>query len=97
MSTDSDDAHIKARIAALAALYDAFVHAIDPYSKVRDEAERMFNQDIAEWHDSLDDPKPTLQEFRKATIIRCRAHLRANQSKTDIHDVFRPRDDQESK
>ncbi len=97
MSTDSEDAFIITRITALAVLYDAFAHAIDPYSNNRDEAERVFNREIAEWHDSLPDPKPTLHEFRKGIIIRCRAHLKSTRSKADISNVFKGGDNKNPK
>lgn len=88
MSTDSDDAYIKGQIAALAKLYDAFVHAIDPHSKERDEAERIFRQDVAEWHDRMEDPKPNLHEFTKGIIIRCRSHLKATRKLGDVSEFF---------
>jgi len=65
----------KEQIAALAKLYDRFAHALDPFSPERDEAERVFMQDVADWYDSLQPPKPSLHDFRKAVILRCRKHL----------------------
>lgn len=66
----------KEQIAALARLYDdRFAHALDPFSPERDEAERVFMQDVADWYDRLDPPKPSLHEFRKAVIRRCKKHL----------------------
>jgi len=38
----------KEQIAALARLYDRFAHALDPFSAERDEAERVFMQDVAD-------------------------------------------------
>jgi hypothetical protein len=67
----------KEQIAALGDLYDRFAHALDPFSRERDEAERVFLQDIADWYDSLPTPKPSLHEFRRAVILRCRRHLAA--------------------
>ena len=69
----------KEQIAALAALYDRFAHALDPFSPGRDEAERVFMQDVNDWYDSLPPLKPSLQDFRKAVILRCKRHL----AKTD--------------
>ena len=43
----------KEQIAALASLYDRFAQALDPFSPERDEAERVFMQDVAQWYDSL--------------------------------------------
>lgn len=65
----------KEQIAALARLYDRFAHALDPFSPERDEAERIFMQDVAGWYDSIPSPKPSLHDFRKAVILRCRKHL----------------------
>ena len=65
----------KEQIAALAKLYDRFAHALDPFSPERDEAERVFMQDVANWYDSLLPPKPPLHDFRKAVILRCKRHL----------------------
>jgi hypothetical protein len=79
MSAPSADAFIgessRDRIAALATLYDRFAHALDPFSPQRDEAERVFVQEVSIWYDSLPAPKPSLQEFRKAVILRCKRHL----------------------
>lgn len=69
------------QIAALAELYDRFAHALDPFSPDRDKAEQIFMQDIAEWYDSIEGAKPSLQDFRKAIILRCKKHLVAS-SKT---------------
>ena len=65
----------KEQIAALAGLYDRFAHALDPFSEERDEAERVFTQNVADWYDSLPAPKPTLHDFRKAVILRCKRQL----------------------
>lgn len=65
------------QIAALAELYDRFAHALDPFSPDRDKAEQVFMHDVAGWYDNLPEPKPTLQDFRKAVISRCKRHLAA--------------------
>jgi hypothetical protein len=82
MSASSEDSFVieaaPDQIAALATLYDRFAHALDPFSSERDEAERSFMHDIEKWYDSFPAPKPSLHEFRKAVIVRCRKHLRAN-------------------
>ena len=65
----------KEQIAALAGLYDRFAHALDPFSPERDEAERVFMQDVNDWYDFLQPPKPSPQDFRKAVILRCKKHL----------------------
>ena len=52
MPAPSDDAFVTGSadpIAALASLYDRFAYALDPFSKERDEAERVFMQDVANW------------------------------------------------
>ena len=66
------------RVATLARLYDRFAHALDPYSEERDQAERVFQQEILAVYDSLKSPKPEFQVFQKAVILRCRRHLRAS-------------------
>ena len=65
----------KEQIAALAKLYDRFAHALDPFAPERDEAEQVFMQEILEWYDSIQPPKPSLHDFRKAVILRCKRHL----------------------
>ena len=79
MSAPSADAFLgpasKEQVAALAGLYDRFAYALDPFSPERDEAERVFMQGVNDWHDSLPPPKPSLQDFRKAVILRCKRHL----------------------
>jgi|HubBroStandDraft_4_1064222.scaffolds.fasta_scaffold412286_2 hypothetical protein len=84
MQPASDDARVRAKIAALATLYDAFANAIDPFAPERDEAERVFSQEVAEWHDSLADPKPLLHEFRKGIIRKCKEHLAATNKPSGI-------------
>lgn len=44
------------QIPALAALYDRFAHAIDPFDPACDTAERAFNNAVAEWYDCLHTP-----------------------------------------
>ena len=65
----------KEQLAALASLYDRFANALDPFSPSRDEAERVFMQDVADLYDVLRQPGLELHEFRKAVILRCRRHL----------------------
>jgi hypothetical protein len=55
-------------IPGLAKLYDEFAHALDPFSAQRDNAEKVFMHDVADWYDTLPNPKPTLDEFRKGVI-----------------------------
>ncbi len=74
----------KEQIAALAKLYDRFAYALDPFSSERDEAERVFTQDVATWYDSLPSPKLSLQDFRKAIIVRCRKHLASTSKPSSI-------------
>ena len=81
MSTPPADApleHVSAeKIAVLAKLYDRFAQALDPFSDERDQAERVFQQEIADLFDRLNPPKPNFQAFQKGIILRCRRHLRA--------------------
>ena len=74
----------KEQIAALATLYDRFAHAIDPFDPARDAAEKVFQHDVAGWYDTIPTPKPSLQDFRKAIIVRCKRHLAATNKPTGI-------------
>lgn len=65
------------KVASLARLYDRFAHALDPFSEERDQAERVFQQELVDLYDRLQGPKPDFQVFRRAVILRCRRHLRA--------------------
>ena len=79
------ESHIPAeQIAHLAVLYDKFAHALDPFSEERDEAERIFLEEVASWYDTLNPPKPKLHEFRKGIIIRCKRHLKASSKLSGI-------------
>jgi hypothetical protein len=83
MSTPQDDAFLsevsREHIAALATLYDRFANALDPFDSGWDEAERVFNEEVTEIYDCLQQPKPALRDFKKAVILRCKIHL----AKTD--------------
>ena len=72
------------KIAGLARLYDRFAHALDPFSAERDQAERVFVQEIADLYDRLAAPKPEFRVFQKAVIRRCRQHLRASDKPPSI-------------
>jgi hypothetical protein len=84
MSSPSADAPISEgpsaladfEIPSLAKLYDGFANALDPFARERDEAERLFDHEVARIYDRLP-TKPPYQIFRKAVIVRCRKHLRA--------------------
>jgi hypothetical protein len=82
MPTPPADAHLETipaeKIAVLARLYDRFAHALDPFSEDRDQAERVFQQEVLDLYDRLQAPKPDFQGFRKGVILRCRRHLRAS-------------------
>ena len=67
------------QIPALAALYDRFAHALDPFDPARDDAERAFTNAVADWYDCLPAPKPALRDFRRAVILRCKRHISATQ------------------
>ena len=64
-------------IPQLAVLYDRFANALDPFAPERDQAEALFEQEVALLYDTLPAPKPDLRTFKKAVILRCRRHLRA--------------------
>ena len=74
----------KEQIAAFATLYDAFAHALDPFAPARDNAEKVFLHDVAAWYDTIPEPKPPLQDFRKAVILRCKRHLAATNKPSGI-------------
>lgn len=63
---------------ALAALYDRFANALDPFSPDRDQAERVFMAEVLDLHRVvLQRPKPDFQLFRGAIVLACRRHLAA--------------------
>jgi hypothetical protein len=70
-------------IPALAELYDQFAHALDPFSEEVDRAESVFMAQVSVWYDALPPPKPTLHEFRKGVIVRCKRHLSATDRPQD--------------
>jgi hypothetical protein len=70
-------------IPALAELYDKFAHSLDPFSDEGEIAEQTFVAEIVKWWDVLDHPKPSLQDFRKGVILRCRRHLAARDKPQD--------------
>jgi hypothetical protein len=65
-------------IASLASLYDRFAHSFDPFSKESEEAEHLFNKEVATLYDYFDPKDIRLHDFRKAVILKCKRHLRAN-------------------
>lgn len=75
---------LEKEIAAFAILYDTFAHALDPTDPAGDRAEKVFQQNVAAWYDVLPAQKPSLQDFRKAIIIRCKRHLIATNKPTGI-------------
>jgi hypothetical protein len=81
MSSPSEDAQLGTVpaecIPLLARLYDRFANALDPFALERDEAEMLFEQEVVKIFDTIPAPKPDLQSFKRALILRCRQHLRA--------------------
>ncbi len=81
MSSSPEDAQLGVvpaeSIPQLAVLYDRFANAFDPFAPERDQAEMLFEQEVARLYDALPMPKPDLSSFKKAVILRCRRHLRA--------------------
>lgn len=71
-------------IESLAELYDKFAHSLDPFSEDRDAAEKHFMQQVSIWYDMIDRPKPSLHEFRKGVIIRCKCRLSATDKTSTI-------------
>jgi hypothetical protein len=88
MPTPAGDALVGAisaeAIAVLARLYDRFAHALDPFSEERDQAERVFQQEVANLYDRLPKPKPEFQVFIRGVIQRCRLHLRASDKPSTV-------------
>jgi hypothetical protein len=74
----------QSRIVALASLYDQAVNSLDPYDSRSDKAEEEFERNICEWHDQLPalPDKPSLREFRRAVIRRCRSHIKATERRS---------------
>jgi hypothetical protein len=72
------------QIAALAQVYDRFAHGLDPFSPQWDAAERVFMQDVAQMYDNLSHPKPSLVDFKRGVIIRCRLHLKATDKPSGV-------------
>lgn len=89
MRTTPDDAFVgdipRTEIAALAKLYDRFAHPLDPFSEECAEAESTFIKSVSQWYDGITIEKPTLHEFTKGVIRRCRKHLRAGDTPTSIN------------
>jgi hypothetical protein len=81
MPTSERDALVEtvpaATISGLAALYDRFARALDPFSEERDQAEQVFIQEVENLYDQLPAPKPEFRVFRNGVIVRCLRHLRA--------------------
>jgi hypothetical protein len=71
-------------IPALAELYDRFAHSLEPFSEERDNAERMFVSEVVMWYDMLEsNARPSLQDFRKGVIVRCKRYLAARDKPQD--------------
>jgi hypothetical protein len=70
---------LRGEIPKLAALYDRFAHALDPFDEGCDIAEKTFNAEITRYYDYLEAaPKPEFRDFRRWIIQRCKQHLRAS-------------------
>ena len=69
-------------LSRLAALYDRFAQALDPFSDACAEAEDDFHREITNCFDLACHLHPEIQkigfrEFRFQVIARCRQHLRS--------------------
>jgi hypothetical protein len=83
MSTTSADTFVGhvisiEQIKSLAVIYDRFANALDPFSTERDDAEKVFMQEVANLHDYFNDGTVSHHDFRKAIIVRCKRYLAAN-------------------
>src|SRR5580658_4132069 len=70
-------------IPALAELYEEFAHSLEPFSEETQNAERVFVTEIVTWWQILDHPKPSLRDFRRGVILRCRRYLAARDKPQD--------------
>ena len=88
MPTPPEDARLAAvppeRVEQLAVLYDRFANALDPFAPERDQAEMLFEREVAALHDALPAPRPDAQAFKRAMILRCRRHLKATEKPPTI-------------
>jgi hypothetical protein len=75
---------LREQIPRLAVLYDRFAYALDPFDPGRDIAEQTFNSELANWFDSLPEPRPTFREFRRHVITLCLRHLRQGDKPSSI-------------
>lgn len=78
------DDFLREQIPRLAILYDRFAYALDPFDQGRDIAEQTFNSELANWFDSLPEPKPRFRDFRRHVIKLCLRHLHAGSKPTSI-------------
>jgi len=69
---------LREAIPRLAALYDRFAHALDPFDRGRDIAEQTFNSELAGLYDNLEGQKPAFRDFRRFVIVRCKRHPAAS-------------------
>jgi len=75
---------LREQIPRLTVLYDRFAYALDPFDQGRDIAEQTFNSELANWFDSLPEPKPTFREFRRRVITLCLRRLHASDKPPSI-------------
>jgi hypothetical protein len=75
---------LREEIPPLAALYDRFAHALDPFDPSVDLAEQTFNGELLSVFDSLSAPKPDFRAFRRHVIALCRAYLRASDKPSSV-------------
>jgi hypothetical protein len=59
-------------------------HALDPYAPERDQAEMLFEQEVARLYDVLPTPRPDIHILKKAIILRCRRHLKATDKPSSL-------------
>ncbi len=78
------DDFLREQIPRLAILYYRFAYALDPFDQGRDIAEQTFNSELANWFDSLPEPKPSFANSAEHVIKLCLRHLHAGDKPTSI-------------
>jgi hypothetical protein len=65
------------QIEELATLYDRFAHALDPFSKEREQAEEQFYKQLERLHSAIA-PQTDFADFRREAVRACKMFLKRN-------------------